>query len=310
MPDEIKNVLICGLGGLGSICAVSILNSGCGCLKVLVDEERFKRYSSGPLYFNNKPYCFSYTLPSENNFKADLVIIATKSTGLNEVLANMKNFIKEDTVFISLLNGINSENEIAAKYSDKNVLTSFYLGHSCIRDGRNVYQDGVYDIVTGITKPYQRPALEKAADYFRKSGIHFKIPDDIMCDYWKKFMINVGINQLSAVTGLTLKGIKQDEKLVLRLKSLMKEAETVAEYEGVKNHKSAFESAVNFLFVEIDDAEASMLQDIKAKRQTEVDIFSGEIIKLARKHNIEVPENTKIYNQIISIQGQYKKVKC
>ena len=48
-----------------------------------------------------------------------------------------------------------------------------------------------------------------------------------------------------------------------------------------------------------------MLQDILAKRKTEIDIFSGEIINRATKHNILTPENIKLYNKIKEIEKDY-----
>ena len=106
------------------------------------------------------------------------------------------------------------------------------------------------------------------------------------------------------MTGLTLKPIKQDSELSQRLLNLMHEAEMVAEKEGIKNHKSIFNSAVKFLFEELDDAKTSMLQDIEAKRKTEVDIFAGTVIELGKKHNILTPENEKIYTEIKELENR------
>ena len=296
--NSIKNVLLCGLGGLGCICAAAISDSSVGNFKVLTDAERFKRYSSTPTVFNEKSYNFEYILPTDTDFKADLVIFATKNNGFEQVLSEVKNFVSENTIFVSLLNGIHTERRIGELFSDKNVVTCFYIGHSCIRDGRNISQDGVYEYVIGTTQDYQMEALNLLVDYFNKTNIHYRVSDQIIDEYWKKFLINVGINQVSAVTGLTLKEVKKDEKQAKFLKTVMKEGENVAEKVGIKNHKLVYDSAVRFLFDEIEDATPSMLQDINAKRQTEVDIFAGEIIKLAKQYNIEVPENEHIYKEI------------
>ena len=115
-------------------------------------------------------------------------------------------------------------------------------------------------------------------------------------------MINTGINQLSAATGLTLKEIKKDKILSQKLKTLMSEASLIAEKEGIKGYKKIYDSAEKFLFEEIEDALPSMLQDIRAGRKTEVEIFSGQILKEAEKYNINVPENAKIYKEIKDLE--------
>ena len=299
---EIKNILICGLGGIGCVCASNIYNNKSANLKVLIDEKRWKKYTSTPTTFNGTSYNFDYILPSETNYKADLIIIATKNSGLNEAIKNIKNFVNSNSIIISLLNGIHSEKEIASVYGERNILYSFYIGASCIREDRNITQNGDYDIVIGEKYSYQKDILNLTDNFFTASKIKHYISDNIIDEYWKKFMINTGINQLSAATGKTLKLIRDDEKLKNRMLSLMQEAENIAEKEGIINHKRIYKAAANFLLKELPDANPSMLQDIKAGRKTEVDIFAGEIIELGKKYNIKTPENISVYNKIKELE--------
>ena len=115
-------------------------------------------------------------------------------------------------------------------------------------------------------------------------------------------MINVGVNQLCALTGLSLKAIRNNDKLKMQLKDLIKEVEIIAEAEGINNHRKIYNEALHFLLEELEDANPSMLQDIKAKRETEIEIFAGEIIKLGQKHNIPTPLNREIYNKIKQLE--------
>ncbi len=302
---EIKNILLCGLGGLGSICASRIYNNKSLNLKILVDESRYLKYKKQPTFFNSIPYDFEYIIPSNSEYKADLIIIATKNDGLDFAINSAKHFVHKDTVFISLLNGIYSEEKIACVYGCKNVLTTFYIGHSCIREGRNIYQDGVYNFIIGNKKNQSVEALNLVTALFDKTHINYRISKNIEEEYWEKFLINVGLNQLSAITGQTLKQIKENPKLSRRMVNLMHEAELIAEREGIKNHKNIFDAAVNFLFEDLEDAKTSMLQDIEAKRKTEVDIFAGTLLGLGKKYNIQLPENEKIYNEIKNIEKSF-----
>ena len=113
MKREIKNILVCGLGAVGSIYADKIQKFCPDNLKILVDEARLKRYEQNPIIFNGRELKFNYILPAEKNFKADLILIATKFDGLSEVINNIKNFVGENTIIMSLLNGVTSEEVIA-----------------------------------------------------------------------------------------------------------------------------------------------------------------------------------------------------
>lgn len=304
--NPIKNILLCGLGGIGCVCASAIYNAKYGNLKILVDEKRYEIYKLQPTIFNEQILNLDYILPSNKNFQADLIIIATKDDGLKTAIENIKNFINKDTIIISLLNGIHSEKEIEKSFPNNKILISFYIGCSCIRDGRKIKQNGTYELVIGAKDNKDKEALNKIKTFFEKTNIKYKIPEDIQEEYWKKFLINVGVNQLCAATGLNLKEIKNNPKLIEKLKALMQEAKLIAEKEGINNTEKIYTSAENFLLKELDDAYPSMLQDIKAKRKNEVDIFAGVVIQLGEKNNIKTPENKEIYRQIKSKEKDIK----
>ena len=121
----IKNVLICGIGAIGSIYAEKIQKYDNNSLKILVDKTRLQRYVENPTIFNGEKLDLNYVLPDFKDFKADLIIIATKFEGLKEALFNIKNFVKEDSIILSLLNGVTSEKLIAEKYGKEKVLYSY-----------------------------------------------------------------------------------------------------------------------------------------------------------------------------------------
>lgn len=295
---DIKNVLICGLGGVGCVCASAIADTKSAELKVLVDEKRYKKYTKTTTSFNAKAYEFTYILPEETSFKADLIIIATKDDGLEIAIENIKNFIKEDTIIISVLNGIHSEIKIAEQYGWKHVIFSFFIGSSCIREGRNITQDGNYQFIIGDKNNPESENIRLLSTFFEKCNIKHKVSNHIMERYWKKFMVNVGLNQLCTVENKTFKEIKKDTALVKQMKKLIWEVKLVAEKERINNPQKLYDDTIKFLIEDFEDATPSMLQDFRAGRKTEVDIFAGEVVKLGKKHKIQTPENEKIYKQI------------
>ena len=301
---EIKKVLLCGLGGVGCVCACAIKESKKLELKILVDEHRLQKYKNEPTNFNNKPYFFEYILPTNTDFKADLIIIATKNDGLDEAIKNIKNFIKEETIIISVLNGIHSEAKIAQTYGWKNILYSFFIGSSCIRNGRNITQDGNYEFIIGDKDNPNSENIKLLSTFFTDNNIKHKVSNHILERYWKKFMVNVGLNQVCSVENKTFKEIKKDPILVEKMKKLIWEVKLLAEAEGIEDPQRLYDSTIKFLIEDFEDATPSMLQDLRAGRKTEVDIFSGEIIKLGEKYNIETPENEKIYKEIKLIEDR------
>lgn len=291
---EIKKVLLCGIGAVGSIYADKIQNYDSNSLRVLVDERRLENYRKNPTVFNGKQLDFNYVLPGETDFKADLIIIATKFYGLDDVINNIKNFVKNDTIILSLLNGVSSEKIIAERYGRDKLLYSYFIGHSAVRTGRHIVHDGVNTIVYGSENSDDIENVESLQCYFDKVGINYKIPDDIIHSLWLKFMLNVSANQTTAILGFTFGEMLSNKKCMDFAVKIMREVQAVAKAEGVNNPETMIDETLEHLYTMIPEGKTSMLQDVEAGRQTEVEMFAGAVIDLGEKHNIQTPYNTML----------------
>ncbi len=301
---DIKNVLICGIGAVGSIYANKIQNFGAENFRVLVDKQRYERYIKNPTIFNGKELNFNYILPDDNNFKADLIIIATKYDGLFDVIANIKNFVQDDTVIMSLLNGVTSEKIIAQTYGREKLLYSYFIGHSAVRTGRNIVHDDVNTIVYGSENSADFDNVQRVKKYFERVGINYKIPEDIIHSLWLKFMLNVAANQTTAILRFTFGEFLENDKCMEFAINLMKEVQLIAKAEGVKNTDVMIDETISHLHTMIPDGKTSMLQDVEAGRKTEVEMFAGTVIKLGLEHGIATPYNKIVKEMIEIIQKQ------
>lgn len=304
---DIEKVLVCGIGAIGSIYANAINEYDSKNLRILVDKKRLENYTQNPKIFNGRPLNFNYILPDATDFKADLIIIATKFDGLNDVIKNMANFVKNDTVIISLLNGVTSEEIISKKYGWKNLPIAYYIGHSAMRDGNNITHDGVGTIVFGIndkTKTSEE-CIERIKKYFDKAKIEYKIPEDMPHAYWLKYMLNVSSNQPSAILRMTFGDMQSNKKFMEFLVKIMKEVQAIAKAEGIKNTDKMIDEALKSFSKMTADGKPSTLQDVEGHRKTEVDMFAGTMIEFGKKHNIPTPYNMVLKDMLEVIQEGY-----
>ena len=281
------NVILCGLGAVGLTYAVK-LKDKC-VLKILVDETRLKRYREKPLLFNGEEQDFDYILP-DDSFNPDLIIITVKSQGLESVIAQINNYVKPDVRIISLINGISSEDKIKKAYPFSKVLKSYFIGHSAVRMGNSVTQDGVGEIVIEHD--------DFVEEFFKKAGIKYSIPYDINYSMWLKFTLNLFSNQTSAILDMTFGELKQNKHFLEFAKKIVNEVRQIAEKRGVLGLENLEKDSLLALSKMCDEGKTSMHQDIIAKRPTEVDIFAGEIIQLGKKYGIETPYNNVLYDLI------------
>ena len=297
----IKNVILCGLGAVGCVYANKISKCAQTDLRILVDETRLDKYTKNPMMLNGKPLNLKYILPNVSDFIADLIIITTKFDGLESAIKNIKNFVGDNTVILSLLNGVTSENLIANVYGKDKVLFSYWIGHSAMREGNNVIHDGVGTIVFG-SKDFRNDRVNLVREFFENAGIEYEIPDDIEYKLWLKFMLNVSTNQPSAIYKTTFGEMQDNPEIMQLVTNLMKEVQSVAKAEGVKNTQIMIDEALKTLKTMTPEGKTSMLQDVLAKRKTEVNMFAGTIIELGKKYNILTPYNEMMKERIEEIE--------
>ena len=283
-----KKILICGLGAVGLTYAVKFKSSSE--LKILVDEERYKRYTQNKPVFNGVEQMFDYILPSDKSFQPDLIIIAVKAQGLESAIENIKNFVHKDVIIISLLNGISSEEKIQETYPNAKVLKSYFIGHSAVRNGNSVTQDGVGEIVVEKSS--------KLKEIFDEFKINYKMPDDIVYSMWLKYTMNLFSNQVSAILNMNFGELKRNSAFIDFAQKIIAEVRLVAEKKGVQNLENLEKDALDFLQKMCDEGKTSMLQDVLAGRKTEVEIFAGEIIRLGKLYEIPTPCNQVLYDLI------------
>ncbi len=301
---EIKKVILCGLGAIGTIYADKLEKFDAENFKVLVDEARIERYKTNPIKFNGRQLNFDYILPSQEGFKADLIILATKFAGLKDAIKNIKNFVKEDTIILSLLNGVTSEDIIADVYGKDKMLYSYFIGHSSVRCGNSVTHDDVNTIVFGAENNLSENVVA-VKNFFDKVGINYKIPDDIKRSMWLKFMLNVSANQPTAILRMTFGDMFENTHFMKFAENIMREVQSVAKAEGVLNTETMVDEALKHLKTMTPDGKTSMLQDVEAGRKTEVDMFAGTVIELGKKHGISTPYN-KILREMIGIIEEHQ----
>ena len=302
---EIKTVAIVGMGALGMLYGEQLQKVlPAGAVRFVMDEERFKRHKNDKYEVNGVEQ--SFTLQSVAQAEpVDLVIVATKFSGLNEALEEMQGLVGPQTIIFSVLNGISSEEYIKERYGDDNLLYCVALGMDAVREGTSLtYQhEGILKL--GMLAKKQRPALAAVMALLEKAGIQYVIEEDILHALWAKLLLNVGINQTCMVYETNYGGAFTNEEARQDMFAAMHEVITVAQREGIKLTEADFEGCVKVLCGLSPEGLPSMRQDAMSKRKSEVELFAGTIIRLGAKHNVPTPVNQRYYDIIKAMEAKY-----
>ena len=294
----IRHVYLSGLGAIGSAFAGKLFDLDPGCLTVLADDERIKRYTRDGVAINGKHYPFRYLRPEEEGVPADLILIAVKNHHLSQAIQDIRKFVREDTIILSLLNGIVSEEIIGREYGLEKLLYSFVVGTDAVREGTNTRFSNIGKIVFGERSNSFSPKVVAVKELFDRAQIPYQIPEDMLRELWWKFMMNVGVNQVSAVLKAPY-GVFQKVREARELMEMASnEVVVIAARAGINLSAADIEKYIMILDTLAPEGKTSMLQDVEAGRKTEVEIFAGTIMDLGRRYGVPTPVNEILFRQI------------
>ncbi|MCR5331819.1 MAG: ketopantoate reductase family protein [Lachnospiraceae bacterium] len=297
---EYKKVVIIGAGAVGCYILWGLSQKENVELSVVASGERKERFERNGFYINDILYRPVVKTPAEAH-GADLVIVAVKYNALRSTVSDIKEIVDEHTIVMSLLNGVDSEDVIASEIDGKQIVPSLIKVASERRENR-VYFDPetTIGIIFGEKDGKTTERTQALAGLFEGTGIHYRETDVILSEIWSKFRLNVGNNQPQAMLGVGV-GAYSDSKNVAALRDgLIRELEAIAEAKGI-NLSAADPSSSKGSKV-YKKARYSTLQDLDAKRHTEVEMFSGAIVRMGKELGIPTPYNEFTYHMIKALE--------
>ncbi len=305
----IESVLVAGAGAIGAAVAWQIQRAIPGAVSILAGGERLERYRKEPFIVNGESCSFTFTNVAGSS-NPDLIIVACKTHHLPEVMADLKNHVGEQTLILSLLNGISSERQLGEVFGAHRIPYAMILGIDAVRESNRVSFSKTGKIFFGDAEnpePWS-DRVRAIAEFFTRSGVGFSVPENMLNRLWYKFMMNVGLNQLTAIIRRPYRPFKsatREEESASLFADAMREVIAVAAPEGVTLTEKDIEDSFRVLDGLSDEGKTSMCQDVEAGRKTEVELFSRTVMDLGEKHGISVPINTLMYRLIRAIENTY-----
>jgi len=304
-------ILIVGTGAVGGYFGGMLAKSGED-VTFLARGEHLKAIQEKGLYIKSINGDFNIKInavekPNANE-KYDLIVIAVKSYDLPDACNNINGTVKNDTVLMSLLNGVDSEEIIGSIFGADNVIGSVAFIGSQILDAGVISHTASGMITIGELKPPSLPSPTKGEDggegrcdkilkIFERAKIPIKLSENIQKDIWAKMVWNTGFNAITALTGSLVSdvlSIPESRKIV---EMAMKETVEVANKKGIKLSDDLVEKTISKT-LKAGEIKTSMLQDRENGKVMEIDSINGAIVRLGHEMNIPVPVNETLYGAL------------
>jgi 2-dehydropantoate 2-reductase len=226
----------------------------------------------------------------------DLAIVATKASGLEAAAKALEGRFPEALV-MTVLNGIGAE-EVVRRHGDWPIVSAVtFMSGTRHSDSHVEY---ILDTETWLG-PYEDTQFEQVqeiADLIVSSGLQAEALPDLRPAQWSKLIFNASVNPVAALTGLShdphFAAEREPTDLGHLIHGLVDEGKAVAAASGIELHDDPWE--MNVLATQRGSAHyPSMLEDVEAHRQTEIELITGSLVREAERHDVRVPLHTALY---------------
>jgi 2-dehydropantoate 2-reductase len=237
---------------------------------------------------------------------AELVVVATKATDLEPAAARLSGSFPDATV-MTIQNGLGAE-EIVGRHGEWPLLSAVTFMSGTRHSDTHV--EYILDTETWVG-PYRDTTesdAETVAALIASAGLKARSFADLRPAQWSKLIFNATVNAVAALTGLPhdhhFAERERREDLGHLVYALMDEGKQVAAAAGVELHEDPWE--MNVHATQRGSAHfPSMLEDVQARRPTEIDLITGSLAREAERHGVDVPLHTTLLRLVKAREAGY-----
>ena len=297
---KIQSVAILGAGAVGSYIIWGLSKKANIRLGVIAEGDRARRLKESGCAINGAVYRPEVWTPQEAQ-GVDLLVVALKYGSLPGALESIKTAVGSNTVVMSLMNGVDSEELIAAQVGAEHLLYSFIkVASHKEADGYHFDPDATLGVIYGERfAPFESERVKAVRELFTDSGVNFRVTEHIQEEMWSKFRLNVCNNLPQAILGAGVGCYRDSVHMKAISDGLRRELEAIATARGIDLRIA---DAVSHGCAVPATARYSTLQDLDAGRHTEIDMFSGALMRMGKELGIPTPYNEYTYHMIKAME--------
>jgi 2-dehydropantoate 2-reductase len=301
-------IVIIGAGAMGSLFGGFLTLSGEEVWLVDIRREQIETVRSLGLTIeeNGKLQVINVnaTLDVKSIGKADLVLFFVKTYHMEKAVSDALALEKKETLFLTLQNGLGVEEMISKKIDRKKIILGVTSHGATLIGPGHIRHAGKGLTYIGELDHQRTERVAQIAAIFSEAGFQTDVSPNIHHHVWDKFLVNVGINALTALTGFK-NGQLLDYPETLRLmEQLVSEAVEVAKKNGIPIVENPVER-VKRVAEATRRNRSSMGQDFDFRQKTEIDVINGAVVREAQRLGIAVPCNQMITDLVKAIEKSF-----
>jgi 2-dehydropantoate 2-reductase len=318
----IMKISIYGGGSVGLGVASCLLKAG-ACVDIIARRKTVLALSSEGLVrtgifgdYRAEPAAFgAYTsLSHVQTGPYDYVLVCTKSFDSAEAARDISKhgyLLAENAKIVLFQNGWGNAEAFLPFFEPQQVYHARVItGFHRLKENQvqiTVHADAIH---LGSLFGADLVCMQELCRLIREGDIPCQITQSIEKDLWAKMLYNCALNPLGAILGVPYGVLAQHESTKEIMKGVVEEIFKVMQAAGYQTHWRTAEDFLTHFYAKLlpDTAEhkSSTLQDILAKKRTEIDALNGALLKLARDHRVEAPYNSVVHNMVKFLESKHR----
>ena len=310
-----KIAILGGAGAMGGIFGAYLSKAGQEVFLIDVSRPAIDAINDAGLSVEEKDGSTAiYRVPATDNPASvgpvDLIVNFVKCYHTEAAIRGAAPMIGADTVILSLQNGWGNATKIGAIAGMDRVLVGLtYHGGTLLGPGR-VKHPGQGMTFLGELSGQRTARLDRINVAMQSAGFETTVSARILDEVWKKLALNCCTLPTSGLLGFFADELVGYPTAKDSMAMILAEVVAVAQAKGIALDYDERWAAITGLLEKAVGGKASMLQDVEARRQTEIEVINGAIVVAAREVGVPVPVNTLLVGLITALQSKYLAAKA
>lgn len=308
-----KIAVVGGAGAMGGVWASRLSAAGYDVTIVDVAAEALVAINRIGLTIETVEGPTVYQIPATSDpgklGMCDAVIFFAKAHHTQSAAELIRPVVGPETTVVTLQNGWGNADTLAGLFDpNRLVMGVTYLGATVTAPGHIAFT-----LTQGVTYlgPYLPEALldraQAVGDAMNAGGIVTTVTSDVLTEIWKKLILNSAGLPVSALSRLTSGALGTNEAALLICDALAVEAVAVARAKGLMIDADERIATLRGLLARAGSGKASMLQDVEAKRKTEIKVINGAIVREADALGIPVPLHRTMLTLVQTLETSWSQ---
>ena len=294
---------IVGVGGVGGVLAGPLLRKYGGAVSLVARGARAEHLRQNGLSLRSDLYG-TFTAPAPTVVESpeelgvqDFVLVCVKNDALPKVLEQIRPIVGEHTIVVPVMNGVTAMDVTKNGLSAGTGLGCVIYTVSSAGADYSITQKGKF---TYLVLEDAGEGSRRLQEIFTEAGIECRLSGDIKTAIWNKYVFNCAYNTMTASDSTDAAGLKA-EPLRSDFAAIISEAMAVGTAAGAAFEEGMLDKEMHRLDKTLDSSTSSLSRDFDARRAGEMEVFSGELVRMAERFGIDTPVMQRYYEKLLAL---------